>query len=383
MQRALTVLAVACLLAGTAASKRPKWHQLEGYSFERYVADFGRVYSSTNEYMQRQTIFYNKLKQIQAHNGDRTKSWKRGVNMFTDMTPEEWKAYNKAYKSPNRTPPNYVHSGDQANGVPFPLEVDYRTWTSPRVLTDVKHQGSCGSCWAHSATESFESYYALSTGMLPVLSVQQITSCTPYGTAGCDGGDAVLAYNYINSTYYGQTEEWAYPYADFFFPERNPNATTSVCKNVTDMFPNKTPYNWFADLNRVGCNGYGAVTPNSATGTKSALATIGPLSISVAAGNWQDYEAGVLQNTAANGNDNEWAIDHDVQMVGYGHDSVLGLDYWIVRNSWSTLWGEQGYIRLDRPAVEPCSPDGSVCGTSGCLNDPHYPFVKENTPQPF
>ncbi|CUG94120.1 GPI-anchored surface protein, putative [Bodo saltans] len=142
MQRALTVLAVACLLAGTAVSKRPKWHQLEGYTFERYVADFGRQYSSTEEYLQRQTIFYTKLKSMQAHNADGTKTWKRGVNMFTDMTPEEWKAYNKAYKSPNRAPPSSVHvAADQANGVPFPLEVDYRTWTSPRVLTDVTLQG--------------------------------------------------------------------------------------------------------------------------------------------------------------------------------------------------------------------------------------------------
>lgn len=374
---------VACVvLVGSVLSKRPKWHELEGYTFKQYVADFGRGYiPGTSEWAMREEVFASKLNKIRLHNSQ-GHSWKKGVNMFTDMTNGEWKRYNRAFKSPHRPAPLSVHTAP-ATGVPTPLEVDYRTWTSPRVLTDVKHQGSCGSCWAHSVTESMESYYALLTGMLPVLSVQQITSCTPYGCAGCDGGDAVLGFMYLNSTYHGQTEEWAYPYMSFFFNERDPNATTPACQNVTAMFPNKTPYHWFADLNRVGCNGYGAVVPNSAAATLDALATIGPLSISVAAGNWQDYEAGVLQNNASNGESNEWYVDHDVQMVGYGHDAVLGLNYWIVRNSWSTLWGEQGYVRLDRPAVEPCSPDGTVCGTSGCLNDPHYPFVKENPPQPF
>lgn len=380
MNRAV-VLGLLLLVALTAA-KRPKWHELEGYTFERYVKDFGRKYSKgSEEYMMRENIFYTKMKAITEHNRNPQATWRRGVNMFTDMTAQEWKNYNRAFKSPNRPAPLAVHSGVQ--GVPLPLTVDYRTWTSPRVLTDVKHQGSCGSCWAHSATETLESYYSLLTGMLPVLSVQQITSCTGGDTAGCGGGDAVGAYMYINSTWHGLTEEWAYSYKDFFFNYQNPNATTSACVNVTSLFPNHSPYNWFADLNRVGCDGYGIVTPNNATATMSALATLGPLSISVAAGNWQDYEAGVMQNTAANGEDNEWGIDHDVQMVGYGHDGELKMNYWIVRNSWSTLWGEDGYVRLYRPDVEPCSPHGSSCGTSGCLNDPHYPFVKENPPQPF
>lgn len=375
------ILAILVVLVAVTAAARPKWHQLEGYTFERYVSDFGRRYArGSEEWTLRETTFYKQLAKIQAHNADPKATWRQGVNQFTDMTPEEWKKYNAAFKSPNRPAPQRVYAATEA---PLPKTVDYRTWTSPRVLTDVKHQGSCGSCWAHSATQSMESYYSLLTGMLPVLSVQQLTSCVPYGCAGCDGGDATLAYYYIQQSYYGQTEEWAYSYKDFFFNERNPNATTSACLNVTDMFPNHTPYHWFADLNRVGCTGYVAITPNSAQATMHALATTGPLSISVAAGNWQNYEAGVMQNNASNGEANEWSIDHDVQMVGYGHDAELGMDYWIVRNSWSTLWGEYGYVRLARPAVEPCSPDGSVCGTSGCLNDPHFPLVKENPPQPF
>jgi len=364
------------------AFARPKWHELEGYTFEQYASDFGRGYEKNSaEWKMREAIFYAKLKVMIAHNKDSTNTWRRGVNQFTDLTESEWRMFNRAYKSPNRPKPTEILA---ATGIPKPVEIDYRTWTAPRVLTDVKHQGSCGSCWAHSATESIESYYALATGLLPVLSVQQITACVAV-CQGCNGGDAVDAYKYINSSFHGQTEEWAYPYSNFFYDYTNPNATTDACVNTTKKFPNKHPYNWFADLTRAGVTGYTSVTPNSAAATLEALATRGPLSISVAAGNWQDYETGVFQNSNSTGSNNEWGIDHDVQMVGYGHDGDLNMDYWIVRNSWSTLWGDAGYIRLARPSVEPCSPQsfGPVCGTSGCLNDPHFPHVKKNPGQPF
>jgi len=303
-----------------------------------------------------------------------------GVNQFTDFSEEEWRQFNRAYKSSDRPAPNEIFSETSDSN---PIEVDYRTWTSPRVLTDVKHQGSCGNCWAFSSTETIESHYALVSGLLPVLAVQQITACVTQCN-GCNGGDAVAAYQYINSTFHGQVEEWAYPFSNFFYDYRNPNATTDACVNTTQKFPNKNrPYKWFAELSRAGVSGYTSIASNNASATMTALATKGPLSISVAAGNWQTYESGVFQNTAVNGPNNEWGVDHDVQMVGYGHDADLNLDFWIVRNSWSTLWGEAGFIRLYRPKDEPCSPAsfGPVCGTSGCLNDPHFPHVYKNPGQ--
>lgn len=378
----MKVLVLAAIMCIAASALRPKWHQLEGYSFTQYVEDFGRPWTpGTPEWDQRETIFNAKLKNMRAHNADPSKTWKRGVNHFTDMTAEEWRAYNRFQKSPHRPPPTQVHSAPE--GVPLPREVDYRTWTSPRVLTAIKHQGSCGNCWAQSAAETMEAYYALLTNMLPVLSTQQITSCTTM-CYGCGGGDYAMGWLYINQTK-GLTEEWAYPFENFFFNISDPNAQTQACKNISKEYPAK-PYTWFAELNEAGVSGIVSVTPNNATAAMSALATAGPLSISVAAGNWQDYETGIMSNDASNGGDNEWQIDHAVQMVGYGIDKELGdKKYWIVRNSWSTLWGEDGYVRLARPDDEPCSPNkyGPVCGTSGCLSDPQFPIVTKNKPTRF
>jgi hypothetical protein len=379
---ALTVFA-ALLLATSVVEAKPKWSELESYSFDQYLKDFGKPYEhGTDEYMYRRDLFGDRLLSVRNHNADVTKTYKRGVNMFSDMSAAEWKSYNKNKKSPFRQAPTQVYTGEDS--VPIPDEVDYRTWTSPRVLTAVKHQGSCGNCWAFSATETMEAHYALLTGKLPVLSPQMITSCTPT-VYGCNGGDATSAWQWVQTTDHGLTEEWCYPFTDFFFNFTDPNAATSKCYNVSSKYPNKTPYSWFAELTRVGIAGTGLVKQN-ASAALSFLAHRGPLSIAVAAGNWQDYETGVFQNSAASGQDNEWEVDHAVQMVGYGHDAVLGLDYWIVRNSWSTQWGEDGFIRLDRPAEEPCNTmadQGTVCGTSGCLSDLQFPIIKAMASTPF
>ena len=165
-------------VATMVAAAKPQWHQLEGYTFEMYHQDFNRRYpKGGDEYQMREQIFNKKIANMKAHNQDPTMSWKRGVNMFTDLTAEEWKNYNKAFKRPNRREPTEVHTGG-ARTAPLPGQVDYRTWNSPQVLSAVKHQGSCGNCWAFSATETLEAFYALRTGKLPVLAVQQITSCT-------------------------------------------------------------------------------------------------------------------------------------------------------------------------------------------------------------
>ena len=407
MFRTVTFAALLAMLAVSAVSaKKPKWHELnEKYSFDQYVADFKKPYcpkAHPEKYHARRRAFEDNLRTILAHNAEKAHSWKAGVNMFTDMTPQEFKKYNKFRKAKGDTRADAmkVH-GPPAPGESLPVEVDWRTANSPRVLTAVKHQGACGSCWAHSSVESIEAQYALVTGLLPVLSVGQVNSCTPqnYNCAGCDGGDYVGSWRYLANQSVVRpeplksvTENWAYPIPvkDWFFDDQDPTYTTSACMDVSTQW--KTPAtSWFAELTAAGVSGFTTVDSNSANGgpaAMKALRDVGPQSVSVAAGNWQWYESGVFQNNATNGGNNEWGIDHAVQMVGYGVDKELGLNYWIVRNSWSTLWGEGGFIRLWRAKdgqPEPCSSSeyGPVCGTSGVLCDLAAPVVFEATPTKF
>jgi len=215
-----------------------------------------------------------------------------------------------------------------------------------------------------------ESYFAIQTGQLPVLSTQQITSCD-INMMGCGGGDISSAFDYVKNLKQpdGLNEEWVYPFTDFF----SKNFETAACYNVTKKFTSN--FFWYAKL---GLDGYQAVTKNDAKAAMKGLAQNGPYSISVAASTWMDYEGGVfVQN---NSNPASWEIDHVVQLVGYGVD--FGADakpYWIVRNSWGTTWGEDGFIRLWRPEHEPCGhfEGEKICGTSGVISDLKRPYVHE------
>ena len=402
--RRVTVLFFAALLCAVASAAKPRWHQLDGYTFEQYVVDFKKPYGERSHpaHDVRRQAFEANLEHIKTMNRDSKMTWHAGVNMFTDMTPAEFKRFNRYRGLGDRAFHHLAarrHGPVEADVVPLPKTVDWRL-AEPRVLTAVKHQGACGSCWAHSAAENMESQYALLTGMLPVLSVAQINSCTPnsYNCAGCDGGLSVGAWTYLANQSVQRptilksvTENWAYPIPvkDWFFDDQT-NYTTSACVDTSANWKQDAT-SWFAELTAVGVSGFGVVDCNYPNGTKTAmkaLRDVGPQHIAIAAGNWQWYESGVFQNTDKNGADNEWQVDHAVQVVGYGYDKELDQNYWIVRNSWSTLWGEDGFIRLWRAKdgePEPCSPAeyGPVCGTSGILNYIAHPIVYEATPTKF
>lgn len=365
------LVAVLALLAIVVAA-RPKWHQLEGYSFEQYIHDFHKTHvKGTDEYAKREALFNKKLSEVTAFN-KAGRSYKKGINRMSDWTVAEVSALNG--RIPNTIAPSKPVSVVSSNKVGLPLSVDYRR-NFPPVLTAVKDQGMCGSCWAHAATESIESHWALATGELYVLSQQQITSCTPNphscgGTGGCFGATAELAFDYISTT--GITEEWEYSYTSY-------QGDSGVCSfNAT-----KTPV-------VVEISGYSSVPRNSDSEVAAALATHGPLAISVDASEWSDYEAGVYSGCDYSKN---ISMDHAVQLIGYGHDDSLNLDYWLVRNSWSAGWGEEGFIRLLRNTECGWNVDWNTngggcpgltnntvwaCGQCGILYDVVFPHAKTN-----
>jgi len=244
-------------------------------------------------------------------------------------------------------------------------------WRSFGIITPVKDQGRCGSCWSFAAAETIESYYALKhPGKLPVLSEQQILDCTPNplqcgGTGGCGGATVELAYQQIQSMG-GLSSEWTYPYMSYF-------GDNGACNTSLRFKP----------VAKIA--GYVNLPSNLAPPIMQHLLTKGPLAISVDASTWGHYEIGVYDGCNQTNPD----LDHAVQLVGLGTDPQQG-DYWLIRNSWTPLWGENGYIRIRRTATRRCGVDltpldgdgcvnGSktefVCGTCGVLYDAVYPLV--------
>jgi len=230
-----------------------------------------------------------------------------------DLTPEEFRTTILMSKMPPRDDPKNGPYTKQNVTVKAPTSFDWRSRAG--VVTPVYNQGQCGSCWAFSATENIESQWALAGHPLASLSQQQIVSCDPYDY-GCNGGWPYNAYKYVIGAG-GQEYYQFYPYT-----------------------AQNTPCEFNAAHIDAKINGWSYVTQNRNEGEMvDYLVAHGPLSICVDAEPWQFYSGGILTASQCS-----TSIDHCVEAIGYNMNS--NPPYWIVRNSWGTDWGIQGYIYL-------------------------------------
>lgn len=364
------LIVAAAILATTLAYKE----EYLSLQFAKFKADHGKTYHTKSEETRRFQIFAENMKMVETHNKAGL-SYKFGINQFSDMTQEEFKAQSLGGYKRLPQPEGAAKKSVKVNAQDLPESVD---WRDSGAVSAVKNQGSCGSCWAFATTEMIESYAAIASDFDMVeLSSQQVTSCTPNtlacgGTGGCMGSIPQLGYTYIQL--FGHATEDSYPYqsGDTF-------ETGDCLYDVTNTAP------------VVGITGYDTMS-NDQDATMFHLANIGPLAVAVDASNWSFYSGGVFDGCSFSDN---IGLNHAVQMVGYGTDAAEG-DFWIVRNSWGSRWGEDGYIRLKRQATAECGTnstpmDGTacvggpgndeqhVCGQCGVLYDVSYPLGAHTT----
>merc|ERR1711981_57846 len=362
---------IAALAALAAAD--PLVERYHAKEFSTFMNKFGKTNATSDESKLRFDIFKANLQKMNAHNSRKDVSWKMGINQFSDLTDEEFEAVHLGGYKQTPTPafrPATLKSKDEINIKDLPESVN---WCDKGACTPVKDQGSCGSCWAFATTAVIESHMQIATGSLPKLSTQQVTSCTPNplkcgGTGGCYGSIPQLGYTYIQL--FGQISEDDYPYVS------GSSTQTEDCEYNLD---NLTPV--------AGLSGYNILEPNSVEAVMDFVANQGPLAVAVAASDWGWYSGGVFDGCSY---DDNIALNHAVVLVGYGTDEKEG-DYWIVRNSWGSGWGENGHIRLKRESTATCGVnstpmDGTacvggpgndqqtVCGMCGVLYDVSYPL---------
>ena len=323
--------------------------------------DFQRTYGERDE--ARRQIFHDNhafvLRQNKAFLNNES-TWFAAINKFSDLTYTEFSSKFKGLKPHHH---ESATAGFEASAAKTPFRKDWREAT-PSIITPVKDQGGCGSCWAFASTATIESYYAMSTDELAILAPQTLVNCAPNkddcgGTGGCEGSIPELALNYTKSK--GIALEVDMPY----------KAHDEKC----------TPYKATATL-----DGYVKLPANSAEALESTLATIGPVAVNVAA-NWQHYSGGVFSGGCTA---DSCTLDHVVVATGYQKDLPFGVGggYWLIRNSWGPDWGEEGYIRLSRKfdqttfvdtrpasgvACKPFPKTQNVTGESGVLLDMSYP----------
>jgi C1A family cysteine protease len=319
--QAKTVLTIAAIVAVvsilqlayiySASSKQVQLYTTQEFqAYNQFKAEFGRKYGASEDQV-RFRVFSENFNKINSHQNNTNRTFNMSVNQFADLTSQEFTAFYLTVKVNQTGNATFLNA----------TTVDSVDWRTSGKVSPVKNQASCGSCWAFSATGAMESAAAIKTGVLPLLSEQQLVDCSrKYGNQGCNGGWMAQAFKYTVEN--GLASEAQYPY----------KAVDQTCKNVTGTFRLKGSAN----------------VPAGNVAQLAAAAAIQPVSIAVDASNWQFYKNGVFSNCGT-------GLNHGVLLVGYTPE------HWIVKNSWAEKWGESGYIRLTR---------GNTCGLANVASYP-------------
>lgn len=302
--------------------------------FIEFIDTHSKVYNTIHTFMHKFDTFKDNMKFIIQEN-NKNNSYILGTNVLADLSHEE---YIQMFTSNTYTIPKNYCDDDELNDT----DIESIDWRQKGAVTNVKDQGQCGSCWAFSTTGAVEGINAIANGDLISFSEQELVDCaSSYGNHGCNGGLMQRAFSYVMDN--GLTTETEYPYTS------GDTKTEGSCKSF-----NPSGY----------INGCSNVQPNELQLTIASSNQ--PVSVSIEADSrsFQLYSSGVYDSA-----DCGTQLDHGVLLVGYGTSDEMN-DYYIVKNSWSNSWGDDGYIYMARNSVE-----DSKEGMCGIAMDASYPTV--------
>ncbi|ABM45731.1 viral cathepsin [Spodoptera frugiperda multiple nucleopolyhedrovirus] len=280
--------------------------------FEKFIAQYNKQYKSEDEKKYRYNIFRHNIESINQKNS-RNDSAVYKINRFADMTKNEIVIRHTGLAS-GELGANFCETVvvDGPAQRQRPANFDWRTLNK---VTSVKDQGMCGACWAFAGLGALESQYAIKYDRLIDLAEQQLVDCD-FVDMGCDGGLIHTAYEQIMRMG-GVEQEFDYPYK----AERQPCALK--------------PHKFAAGVR----NCYRYVLMNEER-LEDLLRYVGPIAIAVDAVDLTDYYGGIVSFCKNNG------LNHAVLLVGYGVEN--NVPYWIIKNSWGSDYGEDGYVRVRR-----------------------------------
>ncbi|THU49869.1 hypothetical protein C4D60_Mb06t14110 [Musa balbisiana] len=291
-----------------------RWSAVSGTSptdmFEQWIAQHGRTYANESEKSYRLGVFTRNLDYVNAFRQAGNRSYTVGLNRFADLTKEEFLAA-------------YTTTGLRPSAGSYPGLNPFRACRGPTAYGLLRFgawNNHAGSCWAFSAVASIEGINKIVRGSLISLSEQQLFACD-HNDDGCLGGLHYRAFSYVFSNG-GITTEENYPY--------EPNKATCDAPKQSD--------------HAVSITGYEIVPTNNEKLLMNAVANQ-PVSVSIDSHEFQFYTGGIFDGPC------ETNLNHEVTLVGYGTEEN-GAKYWIAKNSWGTLWGDDGYILLKKDVAE-------------------------------
>lgn len=345
----------------TSASRATRVRLPATASFEQYAATYRRsIAQDSPEYELRRSLFEKRAEIIRAHNERPGRRWTAGFNKLTDRTEGElshlfgWRhtgpAKARGAASGSGPAAALLAESVQRNSPPAKT-VD---WGHLAAVGQIEDQGGCGACWALAATTVLQAHYEIHMKGSKNFSTQELLSCVPNpmkcgGDGGCQGATVELAMAYAQKNGLRSAEELPY------------TQTTGTCPEAASFADTS-----FADKGAatMGLVGWSKLPENKARPVMLALMD-GPVSISVGADEWTNYEGGIFD-----GCDPDNVVNHAVVLLGYGVDAEsfsATTKYWSIQNSWGPDWGEDGRIRLLRH--DDVEEDEKYCGTDHSPKD--------------
>uniref|UniRef100_A0ACD5WY55 Uncharacterized protein n=1 Tax=Avena sativa TaxID=4498 RepID=A0ACD5WY55_AVESA len=305
--------------------------------YEKWIAEHGRTYKDSAEKARRFQVFKSNAHLIDSYNAAAGPGGKSRpgltTNNFADLTEAEFNNIYIRRRPRPRPPPIVVGTGFMYGNMGLsdvPASID---WREKGAVTTIKNQGSCGCCWAFSAAVAVEGIHQIRTQKLVSLSVQQLVDCsTGENNRGCNLGDMDEAFRYIVHSG-GITTDKAYGY----------EAQQGTCRSSGKKAAAKI-------------RNFQYVLPGNETALLLAVAHQ-PVSIALDGSNTAFRFFAGAGIFGADGQQCTTDLNHAVTAVGYGTDEN-GTKYWLIKNSWGSDWGDNGYVKIARDVAS----NGGLCG---------------------
>ncbi|KAK1939510.1 cysteine protease 2 [Babesia divergens] len=304
--------------------------------FENFARSYNKKYAGIVSKHAGFINFRNNLAIIEAHDRNPDAIYKKGLNHFSDMdikdvTSKLLHPINAKHEIVNNVIKLSDMSLADATSVEYSMLKGYGNnlaklnlndranfedidWRRAGVVTPVKDQKQCGSCWAFAAVAAVESTILQEASTLHILSEQELVSCES-GSEGCNGGFSDLALQYIVNNGISASENWPYEGIDV------------ECK----VHSGERHY----IRSFVTANGFDVA---------EKLLVRAPTVVYISVNEDLVFYSGGIYN----GECDSQNLNHAVLLVGEGYDAETNKRYWLLKNSWGPDWGENGFFKMER-----------------------------------